>query len=564
MFARALTLALTAALLGGSFRPALAGCGPNQACPCSQSQAKLITKTYAVADLVIPIAKKAEVTLPPGSSAEPAKKSKQPHSKASPTLEVKLMKLITTTIAPQSWGEKGGLGQMEYFPLTMSLVIQQSPDVHEQINDMLAALRRLQDVEVAVEVRFITTSDECMERLGLGCAPQIQRTVDDNGMERIGIDFNVDTMKSPGVHFLSDVQMRQLMEAVQGDTRTNVMQAPKMTVFNGQKSILKTLDTQNYVTGIETVRQGDQVVFAPKVEAISTGIQMSLQPVVSADHRFVQVSLNAKLSDLDPPTVPLFPIVQMITPKMEDGSPGQPVAFTQYIQQPKVRTLCLDRKVMIPDGGTVLLGGLKRTREVRQEYGPPVLSKVPYVNRLFKNVGYARENETVLVLVTPRIIINEEQEEAKPKAAACPQPVAPAKERMTDLMQKFQMLFKEGKYEEAERCARDAHVLDPDNPTACAAVVLAERVAKCHACPSASPVPVLTKPSCCPAEVASRPKGGVEEQEMPPSEKKAPTLDRRVAKLIAKYRQACAAGHIEEAHWLAREALALDPTCFSK
>jgi general secretion pathway protein D len=64
----------------------------------------------------------------------------------------------------------------------------------------------------------------------------------------------------------------------------------------------------------------------------------------------------------------------------------------------------------VPDGGTVLMGGLKRLSEGRNEFGPPVLSKIPYINRLFKNTGYGREAESLMIMVTPRIIINEEEE----------------------------------------------------------------------------------------------------------------------------------------------------------
>ena len=49
--------------------------------------------------------------------------------------------------------------------------------------------------------------------------------------------------------------------------------------------------------------------------------------------------------------------------------------------------------VSVPDGGTVLLGGIKRLNEGRNEIGVPLLSKVPYVNRLFRNVGIGRSTE---------------------------------------------------------------------------------------------------------------------------------------------------------------------------
>ena len=48
------------------------------------------------------------------------------------------------------------------------------------------------------------------------------------------------------------------------------------------------------------------------------------------------------------------------------------------------------------------------------ESGLPGLSDIPYLGRLFKNIGYSREKECVLILVTPRIIVVEEKEEKAP------------------------------------------------------------------------------------------------------------------------------------------------------
>jgi general secretion pathway protein D len=48
--------------------------------------------------------------------------------------------------------------------------------------------------------------------------------------------------------------------------------------------------------------------------------------------------------------------------------------------------------------------------EARNEHGPPILSKIPYISRLFRNIGYGREAQSLMIMVTPRIIINEEEE----------------------------------------------------------------------------------------------------------------------------------------------------------
>src|SRR5205814_2291259 len=66
-----------------------------------------------------------------------------------------------------SWQDASGPGTIDYHPLGMTLVINQTLDIHEQIADLLAALRRLQDQEVAIEVRLITIADAFFERLGL-------------------------------------------------------------------------------------------------------------------------------------------------------------------------------------------------------------------------------------------------------------------------------------------------------------------------------------------------------------------------------------------------------------
>ncbi|MED5449298.1 MAG: hypothetical protein VYA62_13830, partial [Planctomycetota bacterium] len=81
------------------------------------------------------------------------------------------------------------------------------------------------------------------------------------------------------------------------------------------------------------------------------------------------------------------------------------------VQQPVQAILNVTTTVSVPDGGTVLLGGVKRLREGRNMAGVPILNKIPYISRLFKNSGVGRETESLMLMVTPRIIIQEEEEE---------------------------------------------------------------------------------------------------------------------------------------------------------
>jgi type II secretory pathway component GspD/PulD (secretin) len=385
------------------------------------------------------------------------------------TMEDVLIKLITNTIAPQSWASVGGQGTIDFYPLGMALVINQTPDIQEQVAELLTALRRLQDQEVSVEVRFITIAEQFYEKIGLDFNINIKTNNTKyepqlvsqqfapfgflnsfnpknfvSGLVAPGAsaanqagytsDLNIPIKQSSfelavppfggypnsiganggldiGLAFLSDIQVFLFMEAAQGDQRTNVMQAPKLTLFNGQTANIMVADQEFFVTNVTVVQAGGQVVFVPTNTPIPTGgVNLTIQAVISADRRFVRLSLAPTLTNLASANVPLFPITTFITPIFEGGATGQPVPFTQFLQQPSFSTIDVNTTVNIPDGGTVLLGGLKRLSEGRNEYGPPILSKLPYINRLFKNVGYGREAESLMMMVTPRIIINEEEE----------------------------------------------------------------------------------------------------------------------------------------------------------
>jgi RNA polymerase sigma factor (sigma-70 family) len=58
-----------------------------------------------------------------------------------------LIHLIMRTISPATWDTMGGEGTIDYYPLGRALIVNQTPDVQEQIADFLAALRSLTETE---------------------------------------------------------------------------------------------------------------------------------------------------------------------------------------------------------------------------------------------------------------------------------------------------------------------------------------------------------------------------------------------------------------------------------
>lgn len=384
------------------------------------------------------------------------------------TIEQTLMKLVTNTVSPHSWSDVGGSGTIDYYPIGHALVINQLEDVQEQIADLLDQLRRLQDLEVAIEVRIVSVSESFFERIGMDFSLNIKTDSKTKNFEpqltsgqfkpegflndphpkgviagltpagTLTSDLDVPLRSSSfnmaippfgfpnspgangglslGLAFLNDIQVFMFMEAAQGDRRFNVMQAPKLTAANGQSSTITITDFQFFVTDVVVFNIGGQVIFRPQntplpVGGTNTSISLAMQPVVSADRRYVRINMNPSLSSLSSALVPLFPVTAFITPVFEGGFVGQPIPFTQFVQQPSFNNITVSTTVSVPDGGTVVLGGLKTLNEGRNEFGPPILSKIPYLNRLFRNTGYGRDAQNMLIMVTPRIIINREEAE---------------------------------------------------------------------------------------------------------------------------------------------------------
>ena len=374
-----------------------------------------------------------------------------------------LIDTITNVIRPDSWDTAGGSGHIEYNPLAFALVVSQTPDVLEQVDQLLDQLRQLQDVEVAIEVRLISLAETFYERIGVDFALNVKTNttnqepnitsgnfrptpfVNDNnlkgttiGLTPAGIGSFTSDLDVPiratsfnyaippfggfpnnpaasggiavGLAFLNDIQVQLFLEAAQGDRRTNVMQAPKLTMFNGQSATISIGDQQFFVTGVQVLAIGGQVVFSPQSQPFPLNVQMTLQPAVSGDRRFVRINVNLQMTNLASATVPLFPVTTSVQTFFDGNFPGPTVPLTQFIQLPTFQQIQIQTTVAVPDGGTVILGGIKTLSEGRNEFGPPVLSKIPYVSRLFKNVGYGREAQSLLMMITPRIILNREEE----------------------------------------------------------------------------------------------------------------------------------------------------------
>jgi type II secretory pathway component GspD/PulD (secretin) len=64
----------------------------------------------------------------------------------------------------------------------------------------------------------------------------------------------------------------------------------------------------------------------------------------------------------------------------------------------------------MPDGATVLLGGLKSSEKKTRTSGVPILNKIPFLSALFQRKGNSVSNRKLMILLKADIIIPHELE----------------------------------------------------------------------------------------------------------------------------------------------------------
>ncbi len=379
-------------------------------------------------------------------------------------LVIEILDMVRSSIDPDSWIERGGvLGSIR--ELNGQVVITQTPENHRRVLDLFSQLRESQAVQVNIEARFITVSTGFLNDVGVSlnfflntgslsslvnnglggistdpvtganivnqgatALPQWANSSNwSNKMTPIGMRQNslaftqnpqtsvpnsigLQAVGASGLSlagtFLDDIQVDFLIKATQADSRSTNFLAPRLTLSNGQRAFVLIGQEQAYVSDLEPV-QGDNVaLFNPTVSTIVTGNTLDVEATVSADRRYVTLTMRPQVSNVRE----FFQYSVSNTTVTTSATTGT-LSQSGVINLPVTNISLINTTVTVPDGGTLLIGGQRISGEVTREMGVPILNKIPIINRLFSNRSTVRDEQTVLILIKPTIIINREYEE---------------------------------------------------------------------------------------------------------------------------------------------------------
>jgi type IV pilus assembly protein PilQ len=153
--------------------------------------------------------------------------------------------------------------------------------------------------------------------------------------------------------------------------QTSVLANPKLLVLNKQRAELIIGKRLGYRTLVST-----ETSTVENVQFLEVGTQLRIRPFVQSDGT-IRMELH---------------------PERSTGSVGATTGL------PEEETTELTSNVMIPDGSTLVIGGLIEDQKERIVEQIPFLGSLPWVGRAFRNETETMTRRELVILITPRIV----------------------------------------------------------------------------------------------------------------------------------------------------------------
>jgi Flp pilus assembly secretin CpaC/tetratricopeptide (TPR) repeat protein len=374
-----------------------------------------------------------------------------------------LANLIKNTIHKDQWEEADGKSIQFQNGL---LIVRNSVEMHKQIRKFLSDLRASTSMLVSVETRFLSVEHDFLQEVGMdfrdvnAVGNQFNRvqgisTLTDiqpsyainpqfiapgNGLPATsaGITgvFGNNVQRSMGARIqnimvndflvnrffnqvyrpdgggslqwtlLDDISFEVIMRLVSRSEKNHILTAPKLTLFNTQRGNFRISNQMAYIRDYDIQIATAAVALDPVVDVVSDGISLDVRPIVSADRRFVTLELRPTVAQLFPTPPGIFSITTNVT------APGAPItdALPITIETPIVNIQRIRTTVVVPDRGTLMIGGLTTFFDEDAESSIPLWRSIPLLGNIGSLKVKGLQRKQTLIICRVRIIIPGEEE----------------------------------------------------------------------------------------------------------------------------------------------------------
>lgn len=248
-----------------------------------------------------------------------------------------------------------------------ALTVTAPLEVQTAISNCLQAWEQSGLGQISVEIRFLSTEDDIASAAGISWEYLEAFSTDsveafpitsETGRPVIRAKAAVDEYLPVAVATLNSQQATALLQTAQSERSSNVMQAPKITLFNGQQAAVFDRTQSPFVVGMLDVVAGDQ---QPKIAIIDEGFKLDLRAIQASDAASVQLEARIELSHIDE--------VRTATTLVR----GTPTT----IQIPRVKRCRIDASSKVADGQSLLIGCIPTFEQSKYFYVVLTVRNIP-------------------------------------------------------------------------------------------------------------------------------------------------------------------------------------------
>jgi len=185
-----------------------------------------------------------------------------------------------------------------------------------------------------------------------------------------GTTVAIGRLETAGVNFAA------IVRAIQSDARSNIISRPTITMFDNQESRIEVGQDVPFVTGQYSTNTGNATAFNT-VQRQQVGTILAVTPQINSGNTVV-LKVEVEVSSIAPTSEGA---VDIVTNKRT------------------VKTT-----VLIPDGGTLVIGGLIQDKATNTEQRVPFLSRIPIIGELFRSRDTSKGKTNLMVFLQPHIL----------------------------------------------------------------------------------------------------------------------------------------------------------------
>nr|VFJ68978.1 MAG: general secretion pathway protein D [Candidatus Kentron sp. FW] len=261
---------------------------------------------------------------------------------------------------------------------TNALVITAPPREMRVIRAVIDKLD-IRRAQVLVEAIIAEVSTDLSAELGIRWQtnhpdgkPFVQTSF--SGMDVIGAGFNI------GLHSGGD--LRVLLRALSGDTRSNVLSTPSLVTMDNEEAEIVVAQNVPFITGEYATNNSD------------TGVGNVANPFRTIEREDVGLTLKIKPQINEGDTIKL---------EVEQE-------VSDVIQSPEGATDLTTRKrsiktsVIVEDGQLIVLGGLIDDTVTETQAKVPLLGDIPLLGALFRTTRTEKRKNNLMIFLHPRIL----------------------------------------------------------------------------------------------------------------------------------------------------------------